>query len=84
MPVPAGQPEGVLSWGAVGLDSAMVHCEIRTTAMESSGQRATLNGQASSGDAFHTGDNTPGHLKHFHSGVRQSAEQGSRPSEALP
>lgn len=84
MPVPAGQPEGVLSWGAGGLDSAMVHCEIRTTAMESSGQRATLNGQASSGDAFHTGDNTPGHFKHFHSGVRQSVEQGSRPSEALP
>lgn len=84
MPVPAGQPEGVLSLGAVGLDSAMLHCEIRTTAMESSGQRATLNGQASSGDALYTGDDTPGHFKHFHSGARQSVEQGSRPSEARP
>lgn len=67
----------------MGLDSAMVHCEMRTTAMESSGQHATVNGQASSGDALHIKDNTPGHFKGFDSGVHQSVEQGSRPSEAL-
>ena len=68
----------------MGLDSALVHCEMSTTAMESSGQRATVNGQVSLGDALHIKDNTPGHFKAFYSGVHQSVEQGSRPSEAIP
>lgn len=52
----------------MGLDSAMVLCEIRTKAIESSGQCATVNGQASSGDALHIKDNNPGHFKGFYKG----------------